>query len=233
MRRALAFLTPIGGAAAPSPSAVTWFPVVGVVIGAAVGGVWWLSSEIWPPLLAASLAVAADLALTGMLHVDGLGDSADGLLPPLDRDRRLEVMADPRAGVFGVSAIVIVVAVRVAALAAMAPAVLAVAGIWCASRTAMAVATRTMTYARPGGLASAFVGGSPLFVGAYGLTVAVALAVVDAEVQGALAGVATVVGAAAVLALAQRRIGGFTGDVLGACGVIGETTGLLVLAASW
>jgi cobalamin synthase len=41
------------------------------------------------------------------------------------------------------------------------------------------------------------------------------------------------VGAVAVLALAQRRIGGFTGDVLGACGVIGETAGLLALAAKW
>jgi adenosylcobinamide-GDP ribazoletransferase len=195
--------------------------------------VWWAGDEIWAPIVAASLAVAADLALTGMLHVDGVGDTADGLLPPLDRDRRLEVMADPRAGAFGVSAIVIVLVVRVAALASVAPAVWAVAGIWCASRTAMAVATRTMTYVRPGGLASAFVGGSPRFVGAYGVTMAVALAVVDAQLQGAVAVVATVLGATAVLAFARHRIGGFTGDVLGACGVLGETAGLLVLAAAW
>ncbi|MGH9226317.1 MAG: adenosylcobinamide-GDP ribazoletransferase, partial [Acidimicrobiales bacterium] len=95
VRRAVAFLTPVGGAAAPSPAAVSWFPVVGALIGGAVGAVWWGADAVWAPLVAAALAVAADLVLTGGLHADGLIDSADGLLPPLDRERRLDVMADP------------------------------------------------------------------------------------------------------------------------------------------
>src|SRR5207244_10789980 len=88
MRRALAFLTPIGGAVPPSPDAVRWFPIAGLLIGLAVGGVWWGAAKFWPPAVAAALAVVADLALTGMLHFDGLVDSADGLVPPLPRRRR-------------------------------------------------------------------------------------------------------------------------------------------------
>lgn len=233
MRRALAFLTPLGGAAAPDARTVSWFPVVGALIGAVVGAVWWAGDRIWPVAVAAALAVLADATLTGMLHLDGLGDSADGLLPHLDRDRRLAAMADPRAGTFGVTAIVLVLLVRFAAFTALAPSVPVVAGIWCASRTAMGVAARTLPYARPGGLASAFVGGSPVVVGGYGVALAAVLAGVDAGGVGVVAVVATLVAAGAVLAFAAARLGGFTGDVLGACGVLGETAGLLALAASW
>ena len=98
VRRALAFLTPLGRAAVPDSRTMSWFPVVGALVGAVVGCVWWGADRLWPPAVAAALTVAADLALTGMLHVDGLADSADGLLPHLPRKRRLEVMADPAIG---------------------------------------------------------------------------------------------------------------------------------------
>src|SRR5262249_51241339 len=101
MRRALSFLTPFGGAAHPAPSALAWFPVVGALIGLGVGAVWWGARRAWPSPAAAAIALIADAALTGMLHLDGLADAADGLLPPLPRARRLEVMADPRLGAFG------------------------------------------------------------------------------------------------------------------------------------
>ena len=76
----------------------------------------------FPPAVAGGLAVAADLALTGMLHLDGLADSADGLLPPLPRDRRLAVMRSPDVGAFGVAAVVSAIGLRWAALAALDPA---------------------------------------------------------------------------------------------------------------
>src|SRR5215471_1564981 len=98
MRRAVSFLTPFGGAADPAPSALAWFPAVGAIIGLVVGGIWWAARRAWAPPAAAAIAVIADAALTGMLHLDGFADAADGLLPPLPRARRLEVMADPRLG---------------------------------------------------------------------------------------------------------------------------------------
>jgi adenosylcobinamide-GDP ribazoletransferase len=234
VRRALAFLTPFGGAVAPSPAAVPWFPVVGAALGLALGGIWWLAGRLWAAPVAAAVVVAADLALTGMLHLDGLVDSADGLLPPLaDRPRRLEVMADPATGAFGVGAAVAVLLLRWAALASLAPSALLLGALWCGSRLAMAVTAQWAPYARPGGgLASAFLdpGGRRRSPPVAGIVLCAGLAVLgrgDAVVGVLALGVA----AAAVVGLAARRIGGFTGDVLGAAGMVGETVGLLAAAA--
>lgn len=230
MRRALSFLTPLGGPVAPSPAALSWFPVVGAVLGLTLGGVWWLADRLWAAPVAAAVVVAADLALTGMLHFDGLVDSADGLLPPLDQDRRLDVMADPATGAFGVGVAVVVLLLRWASLAALAPAPWLLAALWCASRFAMADVTRTVPYARSVGLATAFLQSRrPLLSGVLLGAALVAFGGGDAIV-GVVALALTTAG---VVALAVRRIGGFTGDVLGAAGMVGETAGLLAAAARW
>jgi adenosylcobinamide-GDP ribazoletransferase len=235
MRSALGFLTVVGGAAPPSRRAPAWFGVVGALVGLAVGGAWWGAAQLWPPVVAAVLAVAVDAGLTGMLHLDGLADSADGLLPPLERDRRLAVMATPDVGAFGAVVLVLVLVARVAALASLAPEPLLVAGLWAGSRAAMAVALATLPYARRGGAATGFAAGRAA-AGPALATLVVALAVVVATVGG-VAGLATVLAAAAgfaaVVALALARLGGYTGDVLGAAGVVAETAGLLVAAARW
>ena len=235
----MAFLTLFGSARAPTPTTFVWFPVVGGAIGAVVGGVWWAAARGWPPLLAATLAVVADLVLTGLLHLDGLIDSADGLLAPMTRPRRLAVMADPAAGAFGVVSAVAVLVLRVGALASLRPTILAVVGIWCASRTLMVAMTWALPYARTGGLVTSF-----LAVGSRGAVTRVAVAsstVVGLVLAGAAlvwssgargwwSLVAEVLAVAAVGVLSWRRIGGFTGDVLGAAGVVGETCALVVLA---
>ena len=228
--RALAFLTPLGGAAPPSPDALAWFPVVGAGLGLALGAVWWLADHLWAAPVAAALVVVADLAVTGMLHLDGLVDAADGLLPPLEPGRRLEVMADPATGAFGVGAAVAVLLLRWASLAALAPSPALLAALWCASRLAMADFTRTVPYARAAGLVRAFLGrrGRPVW--------GIVLGAVLVGVGGgdAVVGVAALaVASAAVVGLAVRRVGGFTGDVLGAAGMVGETAGLLAAAARW
>jgi adenosylcobinamide-GDP ribazoletransferase len=233
MRRALAFLTPLFGASEPRPQTLTWFPFAGAALGLVLGAVWWGAERVWPAAVAAAIVVAADLALTGLLHVDGLADSADGLLPHLDRARRLEVMAAPDVGAFGVAAVVAVLLLRWAALATTAPSPLLLGGLWCASRTAMAVAALKVPYARPGGLASAFLGGHTLSTALIGAVLATGLAFAGPGVPGIAAVAGVVAGAAGVVALARRRIGGFTGDVLGASGMVGETAGLVVAAARW
>ena len=229
---AVGFLTVLGRPAPPCPSAVVWFPVVGTGIGAVVGLVWWAAAEWWPLAVAAALAVAADLVVTGLLHVDGLADAADGLLPPLEAERRLDVMAAPDTGAFGVAAVAMVLVLRYAALASTPVDVALVAAVWCTSRSAMAVALTTVPYARPGGLAASFRGASPWPPAALGVVTVAALALAD-PARIAVAGLAAAVAFAAVLLLAVRRIGGFTGDVLGAAGVVGETVGLLVAAGRW
>jgi adenosylcobinamide-GDP ribazoletransferase len=231
---AVSFLTPFGGARSPSARAVPWFPVVGAGLGAILGLAWRGASHVWPPALAAAVIVVADLVCTGLLHFDGLVDAADGLLPHLSRERRLEVMAAPQVGAFGVGVAIAVLLVRWAVLTALHPSVLLLAGLWAASRTVMAVTLTTVPYARAGGgLATAFRGGSRLVAAVGGPVLAVGLVLLWRPLAGAAAVVALAAAGNAVVALAWRRLGGFTGDVLGAAGVIGETVGLLVAAGKW
>lgn len=234
MKRAVAFLTPFGGAAVPDARTLSWFPVVGALLGLAVGGAWWGAQEVWPPAVAAAVVLAVDLAVTGLLHLDGLVDSADGLLPQVPRERRLAIMAEPTVGAYGVAVAGVALLLRFSAFASLDANVLLVAGIWCGSRTAMAVAARALPYARPeGGLATAFTGGDWRPVGLAGLILAVSLGAVAGGRQSELAVALGLAASAAVFAFARRRLGGFTGDVLGGAGVVGETVALLVAAATW
>jgi len=213
---------------------MSWFPVVGALVGGVVGCVWWGADRLWPPAVAAALTIAADLALTGMLHVDGLADSADGLLPHLPRERRLAVMSDPAIGAYGVAVTVCVLVLRFAALASMQPSILLIAGVWCGSRTVMAVAARALPYARAeGGLATVMLGGDWKPVGLYGVIAAVSLGAFAGGRRTEIAVAAGLIASAAVVLFARRKLGGFTGDVLGAAGIIGETVALVVAAATW
>jgi adenosylcobinamide-GDP ribazoletransferase len=233
MRAALGFLTVVGGAAPPDRRAAGWFGLVGALVGAAVGGTWWATDALWPPLVAALLVVGVDAALTGLLHLDGLADSADGLLPPVDRARRLAIMATPDVGAFGVTALVLVLGLRVAAFATLTPDVLLVAGLWAASRAGMALTLVLVPYARPSGTASAFAGRALVPAGLAAAVGLGAAAVARGGAPGAVTALAALAAFVAVVAFAVRRVGGYTGDVLGAAGVIAETAGLIVAAARW
>jgi adenosylcobinamide-GDP ribazoletransferase len=238
----MGFLTPLGGAAVPGPAALLWFPVVGGLIGAGVGAAWWAAGRAWPVGVAAAVAVVVDLGLTGLLHFDGLCDSADGLLPPLPRERRLAVMAGPEIGAFAVAVAGVTLLLRWTALASIRPStapsirlIALIAALWMASRTWMAVAVVVVPYARSSGLASAFQGrpAGVIPVGVISLCASGALAAIWRPVVGPAAVAAATLAAGGVLAFAWRRIGGFTGDVLGAAGVVGETIGLLAACARW
>ena len=233
MKEALGFLTPFGGASTPTPRAVRWFPAVGLVLGTILGAAWRGAEELWPAPVAAALVVALDLACTGLLHVDGLVDSADGLLPHLDRDRRLAVMQEPTVGAFGVVVAAAVLLLRWAALASMAADIWLLAGLWCLSRTAMAAVMDTLPYARDDGLARAFGGDGRLPILALGAAAGVACVAIASGWPALPIVLASGAAVVAVAALAARRLDGFTGDVLGAIGVLAETAGLLVAAAKW
>jgi adenosylcobinamide-GDP ribazoletransferase len=242
LRAAVSFLTAFGGARQPGPTTLDWFPAVGACLGLALGGAWWVATRAWGYPVAAVIVVIADLGVTGMLHFDGLVDIADGLLPPLESRRRLEVMADPRVGAFGVAAGGAVLLLRWAALASLRPGILLLAGLWCLSRTAMAVVVRTQPYVRgESGLARPFgtsaTGGRSelrrLLPLAVGVVLASALLAGWRVGPGLAAGGAAVLTAAAVVVFARRRIGGYTGDVLGASGILAESVGLMVAAAKW
>ena len=230
LRSALGFLTVFGGAASPSPAALAWFGPVGLLVGALVGSAWWLAGRTVSPLLAAGLALVVDALVTGMLHLDGLADTADGLLPPVPRERRLQIMRTPDIGAFGVVVLILVIGLRWSALAAQVPSIGLVAGLWAAGRAVMCGATAFVPYARDQGLASGFADRARA-ARATIANVVCAGVVLSSGWRGVAALVAAVSSGAAVVLFAKRRLGGYTGDVLGAAGVCAETVGLVVAAS--
>jgi adenosylcobinamide-GDP ribazoletransferase len=233
MRDALALLTTFGRRGGElRASALRWFPLVGFALGALLGGIWWTGDHLWPRAVAAALVVLADLAFTGMLHVDGLADSADGLLPHASRERRLAIMRTPDVGAFGVAAVAVVVLLRAVTLATMTPSVLFLAGLWCTSRALVASVPAVVPYARAHGIATPLLHDAPAWPVLAAIPAA-GLAAVGAGVAGIVAVPFALLAGAGIVALGWRRLGGFTGDVLGAAIVVGETAGLVVASARW
>ncbi|WP_232830511.1 adenosylcobinamide-GDP ribazoletransferase [Oceanicella sp. SM1341] len=212
-------------------SAWAW-PLVGALLGAAAGAALVLARLAGlPGGMAAALALALLALATGALHEDGLADCADGFWGGRDRARRLEIMKDSRIGSYGAVALVLVTLARWSALAALpgwSP-VAALALAAAASRAAMAVAMR-LPNARGEGL-SAGVGRPPLAALALGTGLCLLGGGLALGLAGLLACALAAAGGAAVCLLARARLGGQTGDVLGATQQIAETAALAGLVA--
>jgi adenosylcobinamide-GDP ribazoletransferase len=233
---AIAFFTRIPVATRPAAGRAladtAWaFPLVGAGIGA-VAAVAFLAAQLlrlgdWPSAL---LALLAGVVLTGALHEDGLADSADGIFGGHDRDRRLAIMRDSRHGSYAVLALVFSIGLRAAALAQIGEVVfagLALIAAHAVSRALLPIAMWWLPPARGDGLGAGAGRPRPGGIAAGGL---IALAIA-ATALGPVHGLLAVAGAGAAVAaagsIAQRRIGGYTGDVLGALQQIGEMAMLL------
>ncbi|ACI99756.1 adenosylcobinamide-GDP ribazoletransferase [Rhodospirillum centenum] len=219
--------------------AMTWFPIVGALIGAAGGLVYWGADAAGlPPTLSALLALAALVWLTGALHEDGLADVADGFGGGRDRAAKLEIMKDSRIGTYGGVALLLAVLLRGGALATLADprtVALALIGAHAFTRGVMPLLKLALPEARQGGVSASM--GKPN--SARALTAAFigfslgATALGQMHLDSGLHGLAVL--AAATLAtvlvgrLALRQIGGVTGDVLGAAQQLGEIAFLLAL----
>jgi adenosylcobinamide-GDP ribazoletransferase len=216
---------------APPERAVPWLPVVGALIGALCAGVYAATRAVLTPPVAATLAVGAGVLLTGALHEDGLADVADAFGAGGGRERVLEIMKDPRHGTYGVLALVLGVAARIAAVAGMGPAAAAVAlpAAHAAARATAGPLMWLLPRASDGGLGGRYAERTTrsvaLAAGAVGAAVGVGLL----GTWGVAAVAVAAAAAASMGALAMRRIGGVTGDVLGAAEQLVEI-GILLLA---
>ena len=230
------FLTrlPVRGPQAELAGAVVAFPLVGILVGALGGGAFWLAALAGlPPLASALVALAATAILTGALHEDGLADAADGLAGRTAEDA-IRIMRDSRTGGYGVLALIFGVGLRVSALAALAEplaVILAMAAAGALSRAAMPAVMRALPPASMTGLAAAT--GKPdgldVFL-AIGFALVLGFVVLGPAPALAMTG-AALIAVWAIAALARRRLGGYTGDVLGAVQQAVEIAGLLAIAA--
>jgi adenosylcobinamide-GDP ribazoletransferase len=225
----------IGVPADGAIAAAGWaFPLVGAGIGALCALAFFVAELLGcGDAPAALIAVAAGLALTGALHEDGLADTADGFGGGT-REEKLRIMRDSRHGSFGVIALVLSIGLRAAALGTIGEPILgglALIAAHAASRGLLPPLMRILAPARTDGLGAA--AGRPsltVAIIATALGGAIALAVLGPR-TGAIALVLTGGAVAPAAILAQRQIGGYTGDVLGFFQQIGEIVILLVAAA--
>lgn len=216
-----------------------WFAAVGLVVGAVGGGVFWLASAVFPPLVAAGLSIAATLILTGGFHEDGLADTFDGLGGAVGRERALAIMKDSRLGSYGALALVVVIGLKAAALGAMLPALAVPALLFAhtASRAAAVVLIRTLAYAGDVDQAKAkplarrmSKGGVLVALGCAFLLAAALLVQLPARAPSIATGLlAAVLGTFGCRRWLRRRLGGYTGDTLGATQQITE----LLLLLGW
>jgi adenosylcobinamide-GDP ribazoletransferase len=213
-----------------------WHPAVGATIGAILALVWFAGLQVWPPLVAAAATVAAGLMLTGCFHEDGFADACDGLGGGATRERALEIMRDSRLGTYGVAGLVMMLLGKVAVLAALPLWVAAAALVagHAASRASSVQVLATSAYVRDHGtgkpVSEGIVAADLRFAVATGLAACLPLLLLAGPlpVIAALAGL--VAGHLLMRARFEKRLGGYTGDCLGAvqqCSEIGFLLGLL------
>lgn len=203
-----------------------WYPLVGLLLGAVLCGLAW-ATHGWPPLLSAAVTLAAWVALSGALHLDGLADSADAWVGGLgDRARTLAIMKDPNCGPMGVVALVLTLLLKFATLAS-APAWPGLLLAPLLARAALVAAFLFVPYVRAGGLGEGLAGSSRA------LNAGVLALVAGACFCAGLRGMASLLVAILLFACWRRaclrRLGGMTGDT---CGALAELTEAAVLLAA-
>jgi adenosylcobinamide-GDP ribazoletransferase len=210
------------------------FPLVGAAIGALAGGTAVLLHPHVPALVAAGVALAVAAVATGAMHVDALADTADGL-GAHTREGALAAMRDSRLGTFGVTAVVLDLLVKAAAIAGLLEAggtLRALVAASALSRAASPPVARLLPYAGtsagPGSVLSGRLGG-PAAAAAVALGVGIAAAV--AGTTGLIMAGAVFVTAVCLAIVFRRWLGGVTGDSLGAVTELGETVALVVAVA--
>ncbi len=247
---ALQFLTRV-----PVPAWVGWqpawmhqsarhFPGVGLVVGGVGAAVLWASAHWWPAAVAVGLSMAATVWLTGAFHEDGLADTCDALGGTVDRERALQIMKDSRIGTYGAVALVAVLGLKAAALHGLATHDLAATLValplaHAGSRGVTVTLLRWLPYAGDAEHAKA----RPMAQQVGTASWLVALAWCAAAVAAAAAmgwrardlGLALLAAAATALLLARwlrERLGGYTGDALGAAQQFSELAIYLALLAA-
>lgn len=223
----------------PAGLASAYYPLVGLILGLLLAGTDWLLNLFLPAGVASALLLALWAGLTGLLHLDGLMDSCDGLLPPRDRARRLEIMKDSRVGAFGVIGAVLLLLIKFNALAALPAAysashpvgdrLPALAAIPTLARWAMTWVMVRYPLARKEGTSvffSAGLGWKQLIIASL---VAIVVAAGLMKWLGLVMIAMTWLAATLLARFAVARIGGLTGDVYGAICEVTETVLIIVI----
>jgi adenosylcobinamide-GDP ribazoletransferase len=215
----------VGHAPERLTGAVRYFPAIGLIVGASGAAVMWLAALVLPAPLPAILSTAVTLLMTGAIHEDGLADTADGLGGGATRERALEIMKDPRVGVFGAIALMLMLLLKIATLSLM-PLLTAMAALVAAHAFSRFCAVLVIFASRYVGSADRSRAapvveqvkiGDVIVAALFGLP---ALALCGPRVLVAI--LVALMSVALLTRWCVRRIGGYTGDTLGATQQLAE-----------
>lgn len=210
---------------------ILWYPLVGLMIGGLLVGLWSVTGG-FPPLLRAALILAAWVFVTGALHLDGLADSADAWLGGLgDRERTLAIMKDPYSGPAAVTTLIVVLIVKFSALDAIVA-----EGNWTAlvaapllGRAALPLLFLTTPYVRPDGLGSVLASHLPRRSAIVILFATVLVILFVLGHRGFWLLLVSTILFFAVRHMMMHRIGGTTGDTAGSLVELLELVSLLTM----
>jgi len=215
---------------------VWFFPAVGMVIGAAAAAWALAAAAVFPPLLAAASIVLFLVLASGGLHLDGLADAMDGLMSARPREQALEIMRDSRIGAMGVLGVTGCLLLKVTALAGATPKLwpAAVFLMPLSGRFAILVMMSLLEYAwGESGLGTAFSKDQAAirWSAVTGLVLFLTASVILLGAAGAVGAFLTLAFALAFCRYVKNRVGGYTGDTLGAICELSEILPVLVAAA--
>jgi adenosylcobinamide-GDP ribazoletransferase len=203
-------------------ASVRYYPSVGVLIGGLCAVSFLLSDLVFPTVIAVLTAIAFGLLMTGAFHEDGLADTFDGIGGGLSREKALLIMRDSRLGTYGTLALIIALGLKALALSALTPALICIGFIFAhgVSRLSSVLVIATSTYVREEGT------GKPVSEGVSTLSVIVAclpvcMVFVAASMMHPPSALVSAIGGALLGHVLMRlffepKLGGYTGDTLGA-----------------
>jgi len=206
--------------------AAAWFPLVGGLLGLIYGAAWYGATRLVPPYVAAILVVTCEALLTGALHFDGLADMADGFGGGRTRDDVLRIMRDHAIGTYGATALMLMLLLTASCLIALKTPLLVACWLTAGGafgRWAIVLLSRTLPYARPDDAISSHIGARELILS----TLTVCATGFLIRWHALIAAGVTVLVALVMGAFARKRIGGVTGDTLGATAQVCQTAILL------
>lgn len=216
------------------PKGIIYFPIVGLIIGIFDGLIYFLASKVAGGLFPLIASIAANIIITGGLHVDGLADTCDGIYSSRRKDRMLEIMRDSRVGTNGVIAIFLDLALRITLLANLNGSYILKTIVLSPvmGRTMLSLVAFKSNYARKdSGLGNLFVGK----VTFYRILIS---SIISFIIMTMFIGFKSiiVIGAIIILSVLYKRymhskIGGMTGDTLGAGNEIAEIIFILIIVA--
>jgi len=234
---ALSFLTiiPLPWRREVSPEqvgrSIGYFPAVGIIVGLILAGLYWLLGLILPSAVVNGLLLVCLVVLTGGLHLDGVGDTCDGIAGHKTPEARWQVMHDSRAGAFGIVGAFLLLLVKYISLNSVPESLMMATLVLMpvVSRWAMVYAVFAYPYARPSGLGKVFKQAASQRRLAIATLVALAVAIPWFRLAGLVIMLGVWVIVAAMAAYLKRKFSGLTGDTYGAINEVAEVSVLILV----